>query len=390
MGGALGHIRGGCPGALVVYQFHRGDEAGTAYFTHPLVFTQRREPALQVFTHCRRVVVQLVTLIDFERLQRSGAGHGVTRVGITVTEYAYLRTGLPHRLIYVAAYYRGADGVVGRGQLLGKRHLVRLADVHGFAAEQFAGATEAGDDLVGPEQDVVLVQDGLHLFVVTRRRHDHTAGPGDGLGDKGGDGLGTLRQDQLFQVAGNALNKGRLGLIFLCPAVVVRVVGAQDAQRRQRGVEVGQVGGQAGQRARGYCHTVVGALAGDDLVFLRFSDHVKVIAQQLDVGVIGIGTRVAEKDLCIAHRHHGGQLVCQIDTGLMGLAAEHVGKRQLRQLPGDAFDELAVAVTKACAPQSGHTLEILFALVVVYVNAFTAFDKQLLGSHQVGGGVNHC
>ena len=67
-----------------------------------------------------------------------------------------------------------------------RRHQVGLG-TQTLAAEPLAGATEAGDDLVGDEQDAVLVADALDLGPVGVRGDDHAAGSLHGLADEGGD-----------------------------------------------------------------------------------------------------------------------------------------------------------------------------------------------------------
>ena len=197
-------------------------------------------------------------------------------------------------------------------------------------------------------------------------------------------------QDELLQVIGDARHEVGLALTFDSATVVVGVVCAQDAERCQRRIEMGQVGRQAGERARRDGHPMVGPFAGDYLVFFRVADNVGVIAQQLDVGVIGIRAGIAEEHFRVLDRHHAGQFVRQVHAGLMGLAAEHMGEGQFAQLLADAVDQFAIAIAQAGAPQPRHSLQVLLALVVVHVNAFASLDNQLLGSHQVGGGVDHC
>ena len=63
--------------------------------------------------------------------------------------------------------------------------------------EPRAEATEAGDHLVGEEQDAVFVDDALHLRPVARRRNLDAAGALHRLAGEGGDVLRPDRQDLL-------------------------------------------------------------------------------------------------------------------------------------------------------------------------------------------------
>ena len=84
------------------------------------------------------------------------------------------------------------------------------------------GTAKAGDDLVGDEQDVVLVEHLLQLLEVTFRRHQHATGAHDGLGDERSYRFRALFRDQGLDLSDHALGEGCFALP-VCPiAVVVR------------------------------------------------------------------------------------------------------------------------------------------------------------------------
>ena len=134
---------------------------------------------------------------------------------------------------------------------------------------------------------------------------------------------------------------------------------------------------------------VIGALAGDDLVFLRLANGVEVVAQQLHLGVVGIGARVAQEHLGIVHRHHPGQRVRQGHGGRVGLAAKQMRVGEGAHLLRRGRDDFLVAIAQRGAPETAHALQVLPPLVVVDIHALTALDHQLLGGFQVGGRIDH-
>ena len=68
-----------------------------------------------------------------------------------------------------------------------------------MGGEHASCAAEAGDDLVGDEQDVVTGEYFLQSVVVVGRRDDDSACAKDGLADERRDGVGTLCPNDLLQ-----------------------------------------------------------------------------------------------------------------------------------------------------------------------------------------------
>ena len=164
---------------------------------------------------------------------------------------------------------------------------------------------------------------------------------------------------------------------------------AQHTQGLERQTEMRVVGRQAGEGSRRHGDAVIGTLPRDDLVFFRLANSVEIIAQQFDLGIIGVGARVPQKHPGIADRDHGRQGVGQLHGGGVRFPTEHVTVGQLAHLLGGGFDELLIAVTQRRAPQASKTFQVLFAGAVIDVYALPALDNQLLGCGQVGGGINH-
>jgi hypothetical protein len=240
--------------------------------------------------------------------------------------------GVGHRLVDLVGHVQRRHRHVGRGQHLGHRHQVGLQVEH-VGAEALAQAAEAGDDLVGDEQDVVLLQHRLHAGEVARRRDDHAAGALHRLGDEGADGLGAFGRDQRFQLGHQPVDEGGFALAGLGVAVEVRCRHAQHAGQRQ--VEVLVHRGQARQRRRRRRHAVVALLARDDLLLQRLISGVVVVAHQLERGVVALRARVGEQQPPVAQRRRGrpvDQLGHQFGHRPRHLARERVVVRQRAHL----------------------------------------------------------
>ena len=225
----------------------------------------------------------VVVGVDAQGFQRHGAGQRVAAVGVAMAEGAHAGAGVGHHLVDRVAHHQRRHRHIGRGQHLGHRHHVGLQVEH-VGAEGLAQAAEAGDHLVGDQQDVVLLQHRLDAREVTRRWDDHAARTLHRLGDEGGDGVGAFGGDQVFQLLDQPVDELRLGLAGQAHAVEVRCAHPQDAGQRQ--VEVLVHRGQARQRRGRGRHAVVALLPSDDLLLGRLAACVVVVAHQLEGGVV--------------------------------------------------------------------------------------------------------
>ena len=116
----------------------------------------------------------------------------MSRIGIAVAESTGIGSLLDHGIVDLPTDGRGANGHIGRGQLLGKGHHIRRLDTHGVATKIAAGTTKTSDHFVSPKHDAVAIEHRLNLLVIAIRGHYHAAGAGDGLGDKCRDGFRPL------------------------------------------------------------------------------------------------------------------------------------------------------------------------------------------------------
>ena len=154
------------------------------------------------------------------------------------------------------------DGVGGREALRARDQVG--PDVVALGGEPRADAAEAGDHLVGDEQDAVAVADRADALEVARGRRERAAGVLDGLHDHHRDRLGAGLDDRRLEVVEQERGELLLGLAGRA-VVAVRVAdvdhvgderlerGAQrrdavDRERAHRGAVVGEPAGDAFQR----------------------------------------------------------------------------------------------------------------------------------------------
>ena len=188
------------------------------------------------------------------------------------------------------------ERLVGTGQALGDGHEVRLDGVV-MAAEIGTDTAKTGNHFIDNQQHIVLGQYRLdRLPVAFRRRHD-TAGSQHRLGNESRDGLGAFGQDQLFQFPSTILGELTLAHALLLggAVIVVGCLGVQDARQRQVELVVERL--EPGQRAGRQTRAVVATLARDHFLLLRASQHIVVVAHDLELGFVGIRATQAIEDL---------------------------------------------------------------------------------------------
>ena len=119
--------------------------------------------------------------------------------------------------------------------------------------------------------------------------------------------------------------------------------------------------------------------AGNDLLLVRTAERIVVIAHELHLSVVRVRARGAEEHAPIAHRHHGLELLGELDRRLVALAAEHVAVGQLLHLRGGDVRERFLAIAERRAPEPGHALDVLLAVHVPDAHAFRTIDDQRSG-----------
>ena len=133
-----------------------------------------------------------------QALDRRGARHRVAAVGVAGEE---LRAGFaPEGLRHAVGHEHHRQRTVAAGDALAAAEDV-WPDARVLGAKPFAGAAEAGDDLVEDEQDVVLVAHLAQRAHVAIRWDDDAGRHQDRLGDDGRDGFGPFQFDRRFEEA---------------------------------------------------------------------------------------------------------------------------------------------------------------------------------------------
>ena len=130
---------------------------------------------------------------------------------------------------------------------------------------------------------------------------------------------------------------------------------------------------QPGQPGRSHGDAVITTPAGDDLLLLGPAQDVVVVPDQLDLGVVGVGTAVAEEHL--RHRDRGrlDQSLGQRASTRRWPSKRTSGSRQAGFLRPDGVGHLEVPVADVHAPQAGHGVEVGLPLTVGQT-ATLAFD----------------
>ena len=180
--GEAERVRGGVRvgAARRALQLERADQAEAARLGHHRVageLAQRRlEARADVVAHA---LDQALALDHVEVRERRRAGRRVTGVGEAVREIA---AGLDRRGDLVA-HDGGAERQVTARDALRHRHQIRI-EIPETRREPGAEAAEAGDHLVGDEQDLVAAAQLAQIPQVAVGRHDHAAGPLHRLGEE--------------------------------------------------------------------------------------------------------------------------------------------------------------------------------------------------------------
>ena len=227
----------------------------------------------------------------------------------------------------------------------------------------------------------------LDPLEVARRRQQHAARAHDRLGEERGDGVGAFALDQGLEVGDHAIAERVLALARLGEPVPVRAAGMEEAFERQ--VPGPVVDGNAGEAGGGAGQTVIAAETRDDLLLRRLPAQVVVVADQLDVGVVGVRARAAEED---PGEVAGARLVAEQREDAIGEADDRLARgraedviivevldRALRR-----FGDLGPAVADVDAPEAGAAVDQLAPLVVLDAHAPAALDDQRPIAH-VGG-----
>ena len=191
------------------------------------------------------------------------------------------------------------DDEAGERDVAGCRRLGEGDEVGANAVilrgEPRAEAAEAGDHLVGEEQDAVFVDDALHLRPIGRWRNLDAAGALHRLAGKGCDVLRSDGQDLVLERARGAKAELVRRLAFEGLAVPIGIHDVAEAliDRVAMRVHVRH----AAHRACGDGRAVIGVLARDDDAPLGLALEHPIVPDQADGGVVRFRPRRAIEHL---------------------------------------------------------------------------------------------
>ena len=183
---------------------------------------------------------------------------------------------------------------------------------------------------------------------------------------------GPFGQDHLLELVGAVLRELLLAHGAVGAAEIIRRLGVQDRRARQVEGVVEKV--EAGQRPGHDARAVIAAPARDDLLLLRPAEHVVVVPDQLDVGLVGVGTRQAEIDAGHAFRRAVDDHLGERDRGLGAVADIGVVVGEVLRLRGDRVGDLLAAIADIDAVEPGKGVDALLAVDVPDGDAFAAGD----------------
>ncbi|MNC22150.1 hypothetical protein D3C75_701420 [compost metagenome] len=133
-------------------------------------------------------------------------------------------------------------------------------------------------------------------------------------------------------------------------------------------------GWQAGQAAGHDARAVITAIAGDDFLLLRAPEHVVVVANQFDLGFVGVGTGEAVVDLLHAFRRPVDNAARQFDDRFGRMPHVGVVIGQFLGLLVDGVGDFGATIADVHAVQAGEGVDEFAAFVVANADARCALD----------------
>jgi len=238
-------------------------------------------------------------------------------------------------------------------------------------AEPGAEATEATDDFVGDQQDLVFGGNALDFRPVGRGRNDDATGALDRFGDEGGDILLAKLEDLVLQFLCH-LETEFLRRKVTALGIPVGLVDVVDARDRQVALFVHPF--HAAERGAGDRRTVIGVLAGDHLGLRFVAERLPVDPRHAEPGVGGLRARIGEEDMVELAARMAGDLLGQERCRRGRRAEEGVVVGQFLHLRVSCIGDRLAAVADIDAPQAGKGVEILLAVGIPNMHAVGPVD----------------
>src|SRR5580704_6142103 len=286
---------------------------------------------------------QVFFLHELDVGEGGGAGNWIAAEGGEVI--AGLEGGGDFRTGGERAQRKSVSDALGGDQNVG-------IDAEMLVGKHLPGASKAGLDFVGDEQNAVLIEDLLDLFEVIRWRHDDAAFAHHRLGNEGGDIGGSRETDDIVDRAG-ALAATFFGIV---------------APRRTVSVGSGREGNAGSVRATAFLATLVaGDAEGSPTASVKTgveSDELVLAGiepRQLHGAFNGFGAAVAEESFGESAGSDVRDLLGEIGDGLhmvdIGRAVD-----KLVHLSFGGSDDLPIVVSGIDYGNAGKTIEVLAAV----------------------------
>ena len=248
-----------------------------------------------------------------------------------------------------------SEGNVSAADALAHHHDVRR-DAPVLDCQPAAGATVAGQHLIGDEQHVVLVTDLPDPPVVAGHRHDgRDRRADDGLGDERGDAVRPFHDDHPLKVV-------RAGHVAFRIAAPQRAAVAVRRHDMRHGGELGQErlapGGAAGQGQRGERAPVEALPSRDDLVPAGPAALQVVLPGHLDRGLVAFRAAGDEIDARGDRWVHADERLGE--AFLPGVRERGaVDETELAPVPRDGVGDLPHAVPEHDGPGAADRVQDL-------------------------------
>jgi hypothetical protein len=290
----------------------------------------------------------------------------------------------------------GADRRVRGGEPLRARHDVR-PDVVALGREPVPDAPEAGDHLVGREQDVVAVAEVADALPVAGRGDEGAPGVLDGLHVNQADGLRPHLLDRPLELVEQ---EGRELLFRLLRRAVVPVRVAHVPDLGDERLERSAQRLDSVERESAEGRAVVGDLARDRLVLLargrpahlardhlarldalhllRALAHREVLPCELPRRLDRLGAAGAEEDAVEVARRERRNLRRELDRAGMRVRPVRVEGQLAHLVERGLPDLIAEAVADVDGEEPGERVEIALPVNVLEVAAVAAHDDRWL------------
>ena len=319
---------------------------------------------------------QILLLHHLDDRQARGRGNRVAAKGVPVGKADVPALLAPERgVVQLIPDNHAGQGRVSAGESLADAQNIG-GDPEGLGGKPVPGPSHARDDLVIDHQHVVSGTNLAHLLEVFRGRDEKASGVADGLQDEGRHRLGAFVLHRILQHGGARMAAARAGQIERS--------GKTGGGRNMH--EAGEKGSEyrlarpPQPRGRHGPHgsPVVTQIVGNHLVLGWIAALAVVLAGKLDGRLGGLRSPAEQLDGVETVRGNLGQLLGESNGGV-----RHGVQRSYKTDPflllADGLDDVLVSVTDIDHINTGHTVNVTFAVHIRQVHPPGFPDDQRIG-----------